>query len=88
MCSYVRTGGIDIGQSHNAWLSTVSQSPNVVSMSLVPITSFLGGVRGNGFLSHAVNLYLRCKFTMSNSALRSMLKNKARKCTCLYIPCL
>lgn len=61
MCIYVRKGGIDIGQSHNSWLSTVSQSPDVVSMSLVPITSFLGGVRGNGFLSHAVNLYLRYK---------------------------
>ncbi|XP_024031046.1 MACPF domain-containing protein NSL1 isoform X2 [Morus notabilis] len=57
----IRSGGIDIGQSHNAWLSTVSQSPNVVSMSFVPITSLLGGVQGNGFLSHAVNLYLRYK---------------------------
>ncbi|KAH7546045.1 hypothetical protein FEM48_Zijuj01G0159000 [Ziziphus jujuba var. spinosa] len=57
----VRRGGIDIGQSHNQWLSTVSQSPNVISMSFVPITSLLGGVQGNGFLSHAVNLYLRYK---------------------------
>lgn len=57
----VRRGGIEIGQSHNSWLSTVSQSPNVVSMSFVPITSLLGGVPGYGFLSHAVNLYLRYK---------------------------
>ncbi|KAF7840282.1 MACPF domain-containing protein NSL1 [Senna tora] len=57
----VRRGGIDIGQSHNQWLSTISQSPNVISMSLVPITSLLSSSQGNGFLSHAVNLYLRYK---------------------------
>ncbi|KAM1815945.1 hypothetical protein FF1_000398 [Malus domestica] len=57
----VRRGGVDIDQSHNKWLSIVSQSPNVISMSFVPITSLLGGVQGIGFLSHAVNLYLRYK---------------------------
>ncbi|GLT29497.1 hypothetical protein SLA2020_043610 [Shorea laevis] len=57
----IRRGGIDLGQSHNHWLSTISQSPNVISMSFVPITSLLSGARGNGFLSHAVNLYLRYK---------------------------
>ncbi|KAL6201417.1 hypothetical protein ACLB2K_025131 [Fragaria x ananassa] len=57
----VRRGGIDVGQSHNQWLSTISQAPNVTSMSFVPITSLLGGIQGNGFLSHAVNLYLRYK---------------------------
>ncbi|CAN6553104.1 unnamed protein product [Malus baccata var. baccata] len=57
----VQRGGFDIDQSHNKWLSTVSQSPNVISMSFVPITSLLGGVQGIGFLSHAVNLYLRYK---------------------------
>ncbi|KAL4012115.1 hypothetical protein IC575_029198 [Cucumis melo] len=58
---YIRRGGVDVGQSHNQWLSTISQSPNVISMSFVPITSLMNGVRGNGFLSHAVNLYLRYK---------------------------
>ncbi|KAF6158242.1 hypothetical protein GIB67_028666 [Kingdonia uniflora] len=58
---YVRMGGIDNNQSHNQWLSTISQSPDVISMSLVPITSLLSGVPGSGFLSHAVNLYLRYK---------------------------
>ncbi|PRQ28992.1 putative membrane attack complex component/perforin (MACPF) domain-containing protein [Rosa chinensis] len=57
----VRRGGVDVGQSHNQWLSTISQAPDVISMSFVPITSLLGGVQGNGFLSHAVNLYLRYK---------------------------
>lgn len=58
---HVRRGGIDRGQSHNQWLSTISQSPDVISMSFVPITSLLNGVTGGGFLTHAVNLYLRYK---------------------------
>ncbi|OAY26226.1 MACPF domain-containing protein NSL1 [Manihot esculenta] len=57
----IRRGGVDLGQSHYQWLSTISQSPNVISMSFVPITSLLSGVRGNGFLTHAINLYLRYK---------------------------
>ncbi|KAK7400610.1 hypothetical protein VNO78_11824 [Psophocarpus tetragonolobus] len=57
----VRRGGIDNGQSFNQWLSTISQSPNVISLSFVPITSLLNSVPGNGFLSHAMNLYLRYK---------------------------
>ncbi|OVA11525.1 Membrane attack complex component/perforin/complement C9 [Macleaya cordata] len=56
---HVRKGGVDKGQSHDQWLPTISQSPDVISMSLVPITSLLNGVRGGGFLSHAINLYLR-----------------------------
>ncbi|KAL3820437.1 hypothetical protein ACJIZ3_006342 [Penstemon smallii] len=57
----IRRGGVDSGQSHNQWLSTVSQYPNVISMSFVPIASLLSGIRGSGFLSHAINLYLRYK---------------------------
>ncbi|KAK1420428.1 hypothetical protein QVD17_22012 [Tagetes erecta] len=58
---HVRRGGVDEGQSHKSWLSTVSQAPNVISMSFVPITALLSGVCGSGFLSHAINLYLRYK---------------------------
>ncbi|KAK1302258.1 MACPF domain-containing protein NSL1 [Acorus calamus] len=58
---HVRRGGIDNGQSHSQWLLTIPQSPNAICMSFVPITSLLTGVRGSGFLSHAVNLYLRYK---------------------------
>ncbi|XP_059658895.1 MACPF domain-containing protein NSL1 [Cornus florida] len=58
---HIRRGGVDHAQSHNQWLSTISQSPNVISMSFVPIASLLSGVRGSGFLSHAINLYLRYK---------------------------
>ncbi|KAK6932601.1 Membrane attack complex component/perforin (MACPF) domain [Dillenia turbinata] len=57
----VRRGGVDYGQSHSHWLSTISESPNAISMSFVPITTLLTGVRGSGFLSHAINLYLRYK---------------------------
>ncbi|XP_028766604.1 MACPF domain-containing protein NSL1-like [Neltuma alba] len=57
----VRRGGIDTGQPYNQWLSTISQSPSVISMSFVPLTMLLNSVPGNGFLSHAMNLYLRYK---------------------------
>ncbi|KAL3519797.1 hypothetical protein ACH5RR_017946 [Cinchona calisaya] len=58
---HIRRGGVNKGQSHAEWLSTVSHSPNVISMSFVPIVSLLSGVKGSGFLSHAINLYLRYK---------------------------
>lgn len=51
-----------MGQSHDQWLATISQSPNAISMCFVPITSLLSGLPGTGFLSHAVNLYLRCEY--------------------------
>ncbi|KAG6514885.1 MACPF domain-containing protein NSL1-like isoform X1 [Zingiber officinale] len=59
--NFVRRGGIDKGQSHNQWLVTIPQAPNLVTLFLVPITSLLNGVKGSGFLSHAVNLYCRYK---------------------------
>ncbi|KAG2303808.1 hypothetical protein Bca4012_062779 [Brassica carinata] len=57
----LRIGGVDMGQSHDRWLSTISQSPNAISMCFVPITSLLSGLPGTGFLTHAMNLYLRYK---------------------------
>ncbi|KAH7543642.1 MACPF domain-containing protein At4g24290 isoform X1 [Ziziphus jujuba] len=57
-----RRGGSDIRNlSHNEWLRTVQFEPDVISMSFIPITSLLNGVPGSGFLSHAINLYLRYK---------------------------
>ncbi|KAK4777615.1 hypothetical protein SAY87_017802 [Trapa incisa] len=57
-----RRGGDDSrNMSHNDWLNTVQIEPNVISMSFIPITSLLSGVPGSGFLSHAINLYLRYK---------------------------
>lgn len=63
---HIRRGGFNKGQSHAEWLSTVSDSPNVISMSFVPIVSLLSGVKGSGFLSHAINLYLRCECLIFN----------------------
>ncbi|WVZ99566.1 hypothetical protein U9M48_044839 [Paspalum notatum var. saurae] len=61
VCIHIRRGGVDSGQGHGKWLTTITGSPDVISMSFVPITSLLTGVRGCGFLNHAVNLYLRYK---------------------------
>lgn len=56
-----RGGREDRNISHNEWLQTVQSEPDVISMSFIPITSVLNGVPGSGFLSHAINLYLRYK---------------------------
>ncbi|KAL6848965.1 hypothetical protein ACP4OV_021548 [Aristida adscensionis] len=61
VCIHIRRGGVDSGQGHGKWLSTIAGFPDVISMSFVPITTLLTGVRGCGFLNHAVNLYLRYK---------------------------
>lgn len=58
---FKRKGGKDISHSHDEWLHTVPSAPDIVSMSFVPITSLLNGVTGTGFLSHAINHYLRYK---------------------------
>ncbi|KMZ70887.1 MACPF domain-containing protein [Zostera marina] len=56
-----RRGGKYNSPSHADWLQTVQSHPDVISMATVPITSLLSGVPGSGFLSHAINLYLRYK---------------------------
>ncbi|KAL7119654.1 hypothetical protein ACP275_02G075700 [Erythranthe tilingii] len=57
-----RRGGIDSANlAHNEWMQTVLLEPDVISMSFIPITSLLNGVPGSGYLSHAINLYLRYK---------------------------
>ncbi|XP_057530924.1 MACPF domain-containing protein At4g24290-like [Amaranthus tricolor] len=57
-----RRGGSDTRNlSHHEWLQTVQSEPDVISMTFIPITSLLNGVPGSGFLSHAINLYLRYK---------------------------
>lgn len=62
VCICKRRGGSDSrGLMHNQWLQSVDQEPDVISMSFIPITSLLNGISGSGFLSHAINLYLRCK---------------------------
>ncbi|KAK4477752.1 hypothetical protein RD792_017013 [Penstemon davidsonii] len=57
-----RRGGSNArNMSHNKWCQTVQLEPEVISMSLIPISSLLSGIDGSGFLGHAINLYLRFK---------------------------
>ena len=55
---------------HNEWCQTVQSEPDVISMSFVPITSLLSGINGSGFLTHAINLYIRCKHCDSAHSFR------------------
>ncbi|KAL8204456.1 hypothetical protein R6Q57_010079 [Mikania cordata] len=57
-----RKGGI-YGKNldHRSWCQSVQSEPEVISMSFIPISSLLSGIDGNGFLTHAINLYLRYK---------------------------
>ncbi|PPD69032.1 hypothetical protein GOBAR_DD34093 [Gossypium barbadense] len=55
-----RKGGkLNSNLSHSEWCQTVQSEPDVISMSFIPITSLLSGVNGSGYLTHAINLYLR-----------------------------
>ncbi|XP_059653588.1 MACPF domain-containing protein At4g24290-like [Cornus florida] len=56
-----RGGNDDRNLKHSDWLNTVQFEPDVISMSFIPITSLLNGISGSGYLSHAINLYLRYK---------------------------
>lgn len=56
-----KRGGDTTTSSHYEWLPTVSSRPDAINFNFVPITSLLKGVPGKGFLSHAINLYLRHK---------------------------
>lgn len=47
--------------SHSKWLQTVPKNPDAIMFKFVPITSLLTGIPGSGYLSHAINLYLRYK---------------------------
>ncbi|GJX01226.1 MACPF domain-containing protein-like protein [Tanacetum coccineum] len=56
-----KRGGDVFSKNHSKWLQTVGASPEVVRFKFVPITSLLNRVPRSGFLSHAINLYLRYK---------------------------
>uniref|UniRef100_A0ACD5ZV74 Uncharacterized protein n=1 Tax=Avena sativa TaxID=4498 RepID=A0ACD5ZV74_AVESA len=56
-----KRGGDTAARSHAEWLLTVPAKPDAIRFRLVPLTSLLRGVTGLGFLSHAINLYLRYK---------------------------
>lgn len=56
-----KRGGDVFSDSHSKWLQTVAACPEAILFKFVPITSLLNGVPGSGYLSHAINLYLRYK---------------------------
>eukprot|EP00257_Ricinus_communis_P028152 XP_025015566.1 MACPF domain-containing protein At1g14780 [Ricinus communis] len=64
MCQ--KKGGDISASSHYEWLPTVPSMPDAIHYNFIPITSLLRGVPGRGFLSHAINLYLRYKPPMSD----------------------
>uniref|UniRef100_A0A7N2L6W9 MACPF domain-containing protein n=2 Tax=Quercus lobata TaxID=97700 RepID=A0A7N2L6W9_QUELO len=61
-----KKGGDPSVSSHCEWLLTVPSMPDAIQFSFIPITSLLRGVPGKGFLSHAINLYLRYKPPISD----------------------
>lgn len=56
-----KRGGDTQVSDHCEWLLTVPDKPDAIRFSFIPITSLLKNTPGRGFLSHAINLYLRCK---------------------------
>ncbi|KAK9146037.1 hypothetical protein Sjap_005940 [Stephania japonica] len=59
VCS--KRGGEPYLHSHHKWLQSVQHNPDAIAFKFVPITSLLSGIPGSGYLSHAINLYLRYK---------------------------
>ncbi|CAI9259427.1 unnamed protein product [Lactuca saligna] len=56
-----KRGGDVFSDTHSKWLQTVGNNPEAMLFKFVPITSLLNGIPGSGYLSHAINLYLRYK---------------------------
>ncbi|KAM7255159.1 hypothetical protein ACFE04_020400 [Oxalis oulophora] len=61
-----KRGGDVKASSHCEWLQSVPLMPDAIRFNFIPITSLLQGVPGKGFLSHAINLYLRYKPPISD----------------------
>lgn len=59
ICS--KRGGDTSASTHSEWILTVPSQPDAIQFKFIPITSLLKDVPGKGFLSHAINLYLRYK---------------------------
>ncbi|WCJ33647.1 MAC/Perforin domain-containing protein [Euphorbia peplus] len=62
----IKKGGDSSVNSHCEWLTTVAANPDAIHYKFIPITSLLQHVPGKGFLSHAINLYLRYKPPISD----------------------
>ncbi|XP_020228673.1 MACPF domain-containing protein At4g24290 [Cajanus cajan] len=56
-----RRGGSSQNMYYREWLATIDSEPDVIALFLLPLTSLLRSIRGSGFVSHAINLYLRYK---------------------------
>lgn len=56
-----RRGGDDLEQNHTQWARTVRTSPDVIEITFFPIVALLDGVAGKEHLTHAIDLYLKCK---------------------------
>ncbi|KAJ1405006.1 Membrane attack complex component/perforin [Sesbania bispinosa] len=56
-----RRGGSCEMMRHSEWLDTIDSKPDLISLFLLPLSTLLSGTRGVGFLSHAINLYVRYK---------------------------
>lgn len=69
VCS--KRGGDIFLHGHSNWLQTVPAKPEAIMFKFVPITSLLTGIPGSGYLSHAINLYLRCKCSNSSGIIQS-----------------
>ncbi|KAL5542834.1 hypothetical protein UlMin_010544 [Ulmus minor] len=61
-----KRGGDVFLHSHSSWLQTVAAKPEAIHFKFVPIVSLLSGIPGSGYLSHAINLYLRYKPTLDD----------------------
>nr|KYP58319.1 Retrovirus-related Pol polyprotein from transposon opus [Cajanus cajan] len=46
---------------HSEWLKTIDSEPDAISMFLLPLTSLLSGIGRSGYVSNALNFYLRYK---------------------------
>jgi hypothetical protein len=53
-------------------LQTVTARPEAILFRFAPITSLLTGIPGSGYLSHAVNLYRRCKCSYEEDAIANL----------------
>ncbi|KAF3331562.1 MACPF domain-containing protein [Carex littledalei] len=62
---YSKRGGDPSVSNHCEWVLTVPTHTDAINFTFVPITSLLKGIPGTGFLSHAINLYLRYKPPLS-----------------------
>ncbi|XP_050143057.1 MACPF domain-containing protein At1g14780-like [Malus sylvestris] len=58
---FSKRGGDVFSNGHSNWLQSVLTEPEAILFKFVPITSLLTGIPGSGYLSHAINLYLRYK---------------------------